>query len=412
MENFIGSSMEMEITTTNSTGIEEEYSIVIECKSQRQKIYRYLMEKYGEFEKVNNNSIPQIPHETFEHGKDLQICEFPYKGMFKIRIEDFYLILDVRYLDESSGITLCHNQAYGPYGDATRYSRLYLTFPVSKRKQIHDMLHEILVINDKKNGEINIYTNNEDCWMKNSSIKLESLNSDNLFLSKENHDNIDEIITNFMDEEEIEIKKRFGKTHKLNLIFCGIPGSGKTSMIKALAKRLRRNIYSLNLGNADTKNKDVIHLFKNIKEESILTIEDADAFFQQRESTNTQLQFSTFLNLLDGTLSVPNGLITIITANHPEKFDEAFMRAGRIDNIIRFGEMEYEQFERAHKAVLGENMEVDRRLYTLCINNKLSMSTLMDVLIRGRKKTVEERRELVVNAKKERTFTNDNSMYC
>jgi DNA polymerase III delta prime subunit len=48
-----------------------------------------------------------------------------------------------------------------------------------------------------------------------------------------------------------------------------------------------------------------------------------------------ELDLATLLNILDGTLETP-GRILILTSNHPELFDEAFLRPGRMDLIVRF----------------------------------------------------------------------------
>ncbi len=404
----------MNSTTNNENGSLE--TLQIDDHFHRLCILKHLYLTYGEFEAMDSESVFRIPTIKFNSipSSDLVICRIPALGNFKLNLGDFDLYLKIINDPNINNMISSTTDliSAGWYTEFIRYSYFQLTYEKSKFSVIQQLIHSAINALPKIKDKINIYVNDTSSWDKNSTINTNELNVDNLFLSNKNHEQINEIIDQFLDQEEILFKKRFGKQHKLNLIFCGIPGSGKSSMIKVLAKRLNRDIYSLNLGNADMKNKDVIRLFTVLTENCILTIEDADSFFDQREVTNTQLNFSTFLNLLDGAINLPNGLITIITANHPEKFDEALIRAGRIDNIIRFEDIDFDQFERAHKAVLGESVEVDRKLFTICLNNKLSMSTLMDVLIKGRKKSAEDRRDMAINAKKQRTFDNEKSMYC
>jgi len=48
-----------------------------------------------------------------------------------------------------------------------------------------------------------------------------------------------------------------------------------------------------------------------------------------------ELDLSTILNILDGTLEIP-GRILIVSSNHADRFDKAFLRPGRIDLIVTF----------------------------------------------------------------------------
>jgi len=53
------------------------------------------------------------------------------------------------------------------------------------------------------------------------------------------------------------------------------------------------------------------------------------------DSEATDIDLSTILNIIDGTLETP-GRILIISSNFPEKLDDALIRPGRIDMIINF----------------------------------------------------------------------------
>jgi hypothetical protein len=51
--------------------------------------------------------------------------------------------------------------------------------------------------------------------------------------------------------------------------------------------------------------------------------------------SDDDLDLSTVLNILDGVLETP-GRILVLTTNHPEAFDDALLRPGRIDMIVNF----------------------------------------------------------------------------
>jgi hypothetical protein len=161
-----------------------------------------------------------------------------------------------------------------------------------------------------------------------------------------------------------------GIPHSLGILLHGIPGAGKTSTIKAVAKDTGRHIFNLSLRPYTTQ-KQLTHLFFNENvavvgddgvrqtyriplNQRVYVIEDIDCLTDvvyQRTADITvdpngdAVTLSFLLNLLDGVLETP-GRILIITTNHAEKLDKALVRPGRIDVNIRFQE--------ATRALIGE----------------------------------------------------------
>jgi len=157
-----------------------------------------------------------------------------------------------------------------------------------------------------------------------------------------------------------------GIPYSLGILLHGIPGAGKTSTIKAIAKDTNRHIFNLSLRPYTTQ-KQLINLFYNdtiqiIGQEGnkqnlviplnqrIYVIEDIDCLsdivmdrtLQKGINDNGKsLNLSFLLNLLDGILETP-GRIIIITSNYPEKLDKALTRPGRIDINIEFKEASIE----------------------------------------------------------------------
>ena len=80
----------------------------------------------------------------------------------------------------------------------------------------------------------------------------------------------------------------------------------------------------------------LIGLFGDINNDSILLLEDIDAYFIDRKAQDVNVSFSVLINCLDGVLSKGEGLIIFITANNPDRLDPALLRPGRIDKIIKF----------------------------------------------------------------------------
>lgn len=151
-----------------------------------------------------------------------------------------------------------------------------------------------------------------------------------------------------------------GIPHSLGIMLHGIPGAGKTSTIKAIAKDTNRHIFNLSL-RPYTSQRQLTNLFFNETvvvmgydgnkmmykiplNKRVYVIEDIDCLTDvvldrklQKEKTkeDESVSLSFLLNLLDGVLETP-GRILIITSNYPEKLDKALIRPGRIDVKIEF----------------------------------------------------------------------------
>ncbi len=254
------------------------------------------------------------------------------------------------------------------------------------------------------------YNRNPDSWSKLS--ELESVQSlSQIFLPAKTIDEIKSYIDEFINLKSEY--KRFGISHKFTVLLEGKPGMGKSTISRAIAHHYNRRLYILNLANKDMRESNLIELFREIKPDSVLVLEDIDAFFVGRKSgaeCGTGISFSTLINLLDGSLSSGNGLITFITANHAENLDKALIRQGRIDKIIHFGDMTKDQFDAAWKELISKEEEPDDELFRICQRNNLSMSSLMHIFFFG--KTKEGRRNMARQSASERVFAETgNNMY-
>lgn len=112
----------------------------------------------------------------------------------------------------------------------------------------------------------------------------------------------------------------------------GPPGTGKTSLVTALASELSLNLCTLSLASANVTDEKIGNLFSTVPPRSIILIEDIDSFFHAREKSDigVKLSYSGFINALDGVAS-HEGSVIFMTTNHPELIDEAAIRSGRVD---------------------------------------------------------------------------------
>lgn len=71
-------------------------------------------------------------------------------------------------------------------------------------------------------------------------------------------------------------------------LFYGVPGSGKTSFIQALAGELQFNICILNLSERGLTDDRLNHLLSHAPPRSIILLEDIDAAFVRRDPNEKQ----------------------------------------------------------------------------------------------------------------------------
>ena len=211
---------------------------------------------------------------------------------------------------------------------------------------------------------------------------------DNVFLDHAIKTKIIHNIEYFLNNKERYDK--LGMQRKLGYLFYGKPGNGKTSMAIAMAKTYNKNIYKVDL----SVTKDAfLNQITNIPQGSIVLFEDVDTFAvthdrakevekDNKKEDNTQLSskllLSDILEVLDGYYYLSE-CVVVMTTNHIEKLDPAFIRPGRVDHKIELCNVSKEQIIQIIKYFYGKN--IHSSILNKIANVDISTSELINTII-------------------------------
>ena len=195
-------------------------------------------------------------------------------------------------------------------------------------------------------GKISVFHwRDSDLYWENCNQLVErSIQS--IYLPKQQTQDVLHDVLHFISSPVKEMYMRFGIPYRKTYCFHGPPGTGKTSLIHAIASEIQRGI-SVFRFHSNTKEVDFLDAVRHIPKKTIFAIEDFDCFFQQRDkqsSSASGLGFSAILNFLDG-LSSNEGQIIFLTTNCIETIDPALKRPGRMDYILKFSYLTREQLQ-------------------------------------------------------------------
>lgn len=129
--------------------------------------------------------------------------------------------------------------------------------------------------------------------------------------------------------ERSEICKKHAIPLKHGCLLAGPYGTGKTLMAKFTAKKAIDNGWTFIYLEDCRQMKDALRMAE-MYAPAVLFAEDIDKAIEGGRST----EMNEILNTLDGIDTKHNPIITILTTNHLENINKAFLRAGRIDSLI------------------------------------------------------------------------------
>jgi chaperone BCS1 len=164
-----------------------------------------------------------------------------------------------------------------------------LTFNQKHREKVLNsylpyILDRAKAINDECKT-MKLYTVGYESWNSNAIILDHPMNFETLAMDCELKMALMEDLSNFVKGKEFY--RRTGKAWKRGYLLHGPPGTGKSSLIAAMANHLNYDIYDLDL-TAVQFNSTLKSLLLGMSNRSILVVEDIDCTInlQDRDSEN------------------------------------------------------------------------------------------------------------------------------
>jgi chaperone BCS1 len=243
------------------------------------------------------------------------------------------------------------------------------------RQLLVDMISEFIY--RPKNDRIGIYTWNDGEWVRTADIRKRGLQT--VIIAQDVKSKLMSTIDEFRGSRAWYENR--GLPYKLTYLLHGIPGCGKTSLIKALASHYEMSLAVLNLMSMNDERLE--HALSSAPDNCIVVIEDFDSAGATKArrglSSKTKskpkplngissgkrltpvkadddgaeqstpmdvmsgwsmLSLTGILNALDGIVSLDNKIL-FLTTNVREELDQALIRKGRIDHTIELKALEH-----------------------------------------------------------------------
>lgn len=246
-------------------------------------------------------------------------------------------------------------------------------FVTIKRLGRSHKLFDDLMTDVKKSKDSRMTSYYQYSYGKDHLVDQPKQKINNVILRRETRDEIVNVIDNFVQKEEWYKKNNI--PYQLGVLLYGPPGTGKTTLIRAIAGYLDKDVVLVtsaeNLANAALSVNDSIIVVDEVdtfglakRKDSVFdshggipvlrtTIMEektpADSFSEDMKKVG----LSKVLTSLDGVVS-NHGRIVIMCTNHMETLDTAMIRPGRIDAKIEIGFLDKETFGMMLDKFFGE----------------------------------------------------------
>jgi len=195
--------------------------------------------------------------------------------------------------------------------------------------------------------------------------------------------------------------RQLGVPYHRGYLLHGPPGTGKTSLVSAMAARFQMHIYVINL--SSFTDRSLTTAINDVPPNSVILFEDIDCMKsgkarvtpceapgrpganssedKKEEIASLGVTLSGLLNVLDG-FSAPENVLFVMTSNVVETLDTALLRPGRIDYKLYMGQADDRQKIELYKRFFPEVAEIEAELFVETHRSAQTMAEFQGLLLR------------------------------
>jgi len=250
-------------------------------------------------------------------------------------------------------------------------------------------------------------------WEEEAAVMGRAMSS--IVLPEETEKRLITDLEEFLSEGTKQFYQQHGIPLRRSYLLHGVPGSGKTSLIQAVANKYHKCLCYLTPSDPGMSDESLRSAVASVPENAVVVIEDIDALFtgsRKKESaimdnddqwgigsslmsavTASRVTMSGLLNALDG-IGTASGQIVFLTTNHRENLDPALIRPGRVDLHIEFKHATREQIKKMWSAFYSKDQDIADefadRLNAVLHGQQIATAALQHFFIKMRRKSGQE----------------------
>lgn len=301
---------------------------IIEPKTHIAKIIpSWLEENFLGLTKYDSYALTSFSYSTHSlvpHGKKIVRYKNKYI-LISITIRDSDLSFDNSKTQSSIAMTIKY------FGKDIKYINMII-------EEIKDYAYRIYERDDTAPNMLYV-TDKHGCVYSKGELPNRTL--DTLFMNNDNKIKLINTIDYFINNKDVY--DTMGLPYKLGILLHGPPGTGKSSLIKAICNKYKKDAIVVSPSELGA----LLKIDYSMIEHGIIIVEDIDnnniikprTDTDNNNNTSKGVGLSDILNIMDG-LSTMSKLMFIFTTNHLERLDPALFRPGRIDLLLELGYMD------------------------------------------------------------------------